>query len=90
MAKCAECGFLALRENDSLKLVEVESKIRNSWELPKRPGTKLPLYHSQPVCSAGAFDLAAEAPMALPRNVWKRSKGIGHAKCIPAGCPIFL
>ena len=78
MAKCIDCGFLAVRDYESRQLAEVDSDFRRSGTPTAIPGSK---YHSQeraPICFAQSVDLQAELLGALepdyPPRTAKRSE----------------
>lgn len=54
MAKCSECGFLTLRDRNSLQLVEVIDDYRESGRATKVE------YHNYPICFVMAYDLMPE------------------------------
>jgi hypothetical protein len=54
--KCSECGYLALRENESRALVETEEGLRRDGAAHYHPSRCEPL----PLCFARAYDLRKE------------------------------
>lgn len=62
MVKCAECGFLALRNRVSRELVEVEGPLRQSANapMPRTPTEPRELYERTPLCFARARQLQDE------------------------------
>jgi hypothetical protein len=71
--RCAECGFLAVRDPGARLLVEVKEEERSTWEFPKHPaalragGTgaavdlSLPVFDTKPRCAVGAMPIDQEA-----------------------------
>jgi hypothetical protein len=45
MVKCAECGYLAVRNKETRQLEEVEEWHREKGDIPKKPGTTDPIYN---------------------------------------------
>ena len=60
MVKCAECGFLAVREFDTRKLVEAEDWIR-TWGEERPTGGPKKRYDDEPVCIMGKVNFYREA-----------------------------
>lgn len=60
--RCADCGFLAVRDKETRQLVETEIEMRQTWVIPKRPNepVALPVYERDPLCFAQAADIGAE------------------------------
>ena len=58
MVKCQDCGFLAARDRETRKLVEVEKEMRQTGISPQLIGTTTHKYQSIPICFVRAFDLA--------------------------------
>ncbi len=59
MARCAECGYLAVRNRNTQQLEEVGQHYRDTGESPKT-STGFPAWDSTPMCTRKAFDLAKE------------------------------
>lgn len=60
MCKCADCGFLAVREFQSKQLVEVEIDIRRTWKIPQNFDYQHKRYLEIPICFARAVRLDTE------------------------------
>ncbi|MCE9565881.1 MAG: hypothetical protein K8U57_27985 [Planctomycetes bacterium] len=48
--RCADCGYLAIRDRQTRELVEVEVGLRKKWELPTLPGAGFYQYEDFPIC----------------------------------------
>ncbi len=66
MVKCADCGFLTLRDNTTGLLVEVEDDYRVSGRVP--PIDAYRSYHNYPICFAMACDLLPEVEQAAQKQ----------------------
>lgn len=60
MPKCAECGYLAARDQQTRDLKEAEVGMRERWEIPADPHGMRPYYDLVPVCFARATDFAKQ------------------------------
>lgn len=60
--RCADCGFIAVRDRTSRELVEVEAGLRVKWELPTLPNSSYLRYEDFPVCLKGMVSLRIDAP----------------------------
>lgn len=75
MARCAECGFLAVRDLQTRELAEVEEGMRMKWELPQILGTSTNRYHEYPLCLVQATNLTRDCgdpyhPDAVRQALW--------------------
>src|SRR5947209_1382096 len=62
MVRCADCGFLAVRNWQTRALAETESLMRHEGEAPpifNTPGSAF--YERTPICFVRAWDLPEEA-----------------------------
>ncbi len=64
--KCANCGFLAVRNLNTRELVEVEEDLRQKWRLVPANinvpgGGEILVYSDFPMCFRRVVDLKAEA-----------------------------
>lgn len=66
MAKCAECGFLTLREKDTGKLREVDADYRVLGRVPPISGYEE--LHNYPICFAMAWELMPEVEEAAQKQ----------------------
>lgn len=48
--QCAKCGFVGLRHLDTREICEVESEIRETGEVPAKPGLSQYVYVLRPIC----------------------------------------
>ena len=62
MVKCAECGFLTLRDATSGLLVEVDEDYRVSGRVPHFRATRF--HHNWPICFTMAWNLFPEVEQA--------------------------
>ena len=60
MVKCAECGFLALRNKESRELEEAEESFREGVALPLVDGGSYYRHEERPLCFARRYDLRKE------------------------------
>jgi len=67
MAKCSECGFLALRDKTTGILVEVNDDYRVSGNIPGYISAYKE-YHNYPICFAMAYDLMPEVEEAAQKQ----------------------
>lgn len=58
--RCAECGYLAIRDIRTWRLVEAEQQMRQVWSLPIDPVTGKNIFADLPVCFVGAAQLDDE------------------------------
>jgi len=76
MVKCAECGFLALRDKKTGLLVEVIDDYRVSGRVPEGV-TAYKEYHNYPICFAMAYDLMPEVEQAAKKQFKDKSNDWG-------------
>ena len=58
MVKCADCGFLALREWETRSLVDAETTFRETGrEAPVARGALHKRFEDQPLCFVRAIDM---------------------------------
>jgi hypothetical protein len=92
--RCADCGFLAVREKASRRLVEVEKEMRDEWQLPLTPSItareQLIIYEEWPVCFAMAADLPTEAQTAVGNNPDAYFQGVGSTLHRQRDCESFI
>lgn len=79
MPRCADCGFLSLRDPQSLHFMEVAEEGRLKWSFPSKGmgiGTtqefvrvRVPIYYEVPFCAVGAMSIDQEAGGRLPEEV---------------------
>jgi hypothetical protein len=61
VAKCAECGFLAVRHSETRKLEEAEKAFRERGTIPiVGMGRPYQRHESMPLCFMGSYDLRDE------------------------------
>ena len=60
MAKCEDCGFLAVRNRQTRALSETEASMREKGEPARIPKVELPFYERNPICFLQMNDLTAE------------------------------
>ena len=68
--QCSKCGYLAIRENQSRNLVEVESGMRESWvHPPATAGTSFKKYDdSKPICFSQKIDFQEKLGSSASRD----------------------
>jgi hypothetical protein len=76
MPRCADCGFLSLRDQKTLQFMEVAEEGRAKWDFPSTGvgiGTtqefvrhRVPIYYEVPFCAVGAMAIDQEAGGRLP------------------------
>ena len=76
MAKCAECGFLTLRDEATGLLVEVIDDYRVSGRVPDIAAYRR--YHNYPICFAMAWDLIPEVEEAAQSQVTEQNNDWGE------------
>jgi len=67
MVKCADCGFLTLRDKETGLLVEVNDDYRVSGKVPEYI-LAYENFHNYPICFAMAYDLMPEVERAIVHN----------------------
>ncbi len=80
--KCAECGFLALRNIYNRQLVEADCEYREELTLPKSIEKEVPECELSPLCFVRKCDLRKEATRIArsrgSRSVTNLAQGLGN------------
>ena len=76
MVKCADCGFLTLRDKTTGSLVEVNDDYRVSGNVPDYIAAYKE-YHNYPICFVMAYDLMPEVEEAAKKQFFDKSDDWG-------------
>lgn len=81
--KCANCGFLALRNQATRQLAEAEDSFRSTGQIPaagSQHGIIIGVYEKAPLCFALAANLREEFAAAHGAGAFKRKKPTGRPR----------
>jgi hypothetical protein len=72
MCKCADCGYLAVRNMETRQLEEVERYHRETGDVPKKRGTNDPIYNPAVCFARGDYIVYQEKEKVLAEMVKPR------------------